>query len=117
MRRERLDLVPVGDDPMYDEQEHDDGKRDGGTDGTSSSTEGVKSAVPNIGETLLKGVANGITGLTSLAFFLSFTLFSTFFLLKDGPTIRRFVDRHLGVPVSVASVVTGDMLNSLRRTS
>jgi len=88
---------------------------DAGADGTSSSTEGVKSAVPNIGETLLKGVANGITGLTSLAFFLSFTLFSTFFLLKDGPTIRRFVDRHLGVPVSVASVVTGDMLNSLRR--
>ncbi len=88
---------------------------DAGADGTSSSTESVKSAVPNIGETLLKGVANGITGLTSLAFFLSFTLFSTFFLLKDGPTIRRFVDRHLGVPVSVASVVTGDMLNSLRR--
>jgi predicted PurR-regulated permease PerM len=88
---------------------------DAGADGTSSSTEGVKSAVPNIGETLLKGLANGITGLTSLAFFVSFTLFSTFFLLKDGPTIRRFVDRHLGVPVSVASVVTGDMLNSLRR--
>jgi predicted PurR-regulated permease PerM len=88
---------------------------DAGTDGTSSSTEGVKTAVPNIAETLLKGVANGITGLTSLAFFLSFTLFSTFFLLKDGPTIRRFVDRHLGVPVSIASMVTGDMLNSLRR--
>jgi predicted PurR-regulated permease PerM len=88
---------------------------DAGADGTSSSTEGVKNAVPNIGETLLKGVANGIEGLTSLAFFLSFTLFSTFFLLKDGPTIRRFVDRHLGVPVSVASVVTGNMLSSLRR--
>jgi putative heme transporter len=88
---------------------------DAGADGTSSSTEGVKSAVPNIGETLLKGLAGGITGLTSLAFFLSFTFFSTFFLLKDGPTIRRFVDRHLGVPASVASVVTGDMLNSLRR--
>jgi putative heme transporter len=88
---------------------------DAGADGTSSSTEGVKGAVPNIGETLLKGLAGGITGLTSLAFFLSFTFFSTFFLLKDGPTIRRFVDRHLGVPASVASVVTGDMLNSLRR--
>jgi putative heme transporter len=88
---------------------------DAGADGTSSSTEGVKSAVPNIGETLLKGVAEGITGLTSLAFFLSFALFSTFFLLKDGPTIRRFVDRHLGVPVSVATVVTENMLSSLRR--
>jgi putative heme transporter len=88
---------------------------DAGADGTSSSTEAVKHAVPNIGETLLTGVASGVAGLTSLAFFLSFTLFSTFFLLKDGPTIRRFVDRHLGVPVSVASVVTGNMLTSLRR--
>jgi predicted PurR-regulated permease PerM len=44
----------------------------------------VKSALPTMGETLLKGVAGGISGLTSLAFFLSFTLFCTFFLLKDG---------------------------------
>jgi putative heme transporter len=89
--------------------------QDAGADGTSGSKEDAKSAVPAIGETLLKGVAGGITGLTSLAFFLSFTLFSTFFLLKDGPTIRRFVDRHLGVPVAVASVVTGDVLTSMRR--
>ena len=89
--------------------------QDTGADGTSGSKEDAKSAVPAIGETLLKGVAGGITGLTSLAFFVSFTLFSTFFLLKDGPTIRRFVDRHLGVPVAVASVVTGDVLTSMRR--
>jgi predicted PurR-regulated permease PerM len=89
--------------------------QDAGADGTAGSKEDAKSAVPAIGETLLKGVAGGITGLTSLAFFLSFTLFSTFFLLKDGPTIRRFVDRHLGVPVAVASVVTGDVLTSMRR--
>jgi predicted PurR-regulated permease PerM len=89
--------------------------QDAGADGTSASKEDAKSAVPAIGETLLKGVAGGISGLTSLAFFLSFTLFSTFFLLKDGPTIRRFVDRHLGIPVSVASVVTGNMLTSMRR--
>jgi putative heme transporter len=88
---------------------------DAGIDGTSSANDSVKSAVPNIGETLLKGVAGGIEGLTSLAFFLSFTLFSTFFLLKDGPTIKRFVDRNLGVPVEVARVVTGNVLNSLRR--
>jgi predicted PurR-regulated permease PerM len=88
---------------------------DAGIDGTSSANEGVKSAVPTIGETLLKGVAGGISGLTSLAFFLSFTLFSTFFLLKDGPTVRRFVNRHLGIPVEVANVVTGNMLSSLRK--
>jgi putative heme transporter len=89
--------------------------QDAGADGTAGAKEDTKNAVSGIGETLLKGVAGGITGLTSLAFFLSFTLFSTFFLLKDGPTIRRFVDRHLGIPVSVASVVTGNMLNSMRR--
>ena len=33
-----------------------------------------------------------------MVFFLSFTLFATFFLLKDGPVVRRWVDRHLGVP-------------------
>jgi predicted PurR-regulated permease PerM len=88
---------------------------DAGIEGTSSASEGVKSSVPEIGETLLKGVASGISGLTSIAFFLSFTLFSTFFLLKDGPTVRRFVNSHLGIPVAVANVVTGNMLSSLRR--
>jgi putative heme transporter len=89
--------------------------QDAGADGTSDAKEDAKGAVPAIGETLLTGLAGGITGLTSLAFFLSFTLFSTFFLLKDGPTIRRFVDRHLGIPAAVASVVTGNVLSSMRR--
>jgi predicted PurR-regulated permease PerM len=88
---------------------------DAGVEGASSANEDVKSAVPNIGETLLKGVASGISGLTSLVFFLSFTLFSTFFLLKDGPNVRRFVNSHLGIPVSVANVITGNVLSSLRR--
>jgi predicted PurR-regulated permease PerM len=88
---------------------------DAGVDGTSSANASVKSSVPEIGEALLKGVAGGISGLTSMAFFLSFTLFSTFFLLKDGPTVRRFVNSHLGIPVEVANVVTGNMLSSLRR--
>jgi predicted PurR-regulated permease PerM len=60
-------------------------------------------------------VAAGISGLTSLAFFLSFLVFSTFFLLKDGPVFRRFADRHLGVPQPVATIVTGRVLNSMRR--
>jgi len=63
----------------------------------------------------MQGIAGGIQGLTSAALFLSFTLFSTFFLLKDGPAVRRFVDRHLGVPVLVASMVTGNVLQSMRR--
>jgi putative heme transporter len=88
---------------------------DAGGDGASSAADQAKQDVPAIGETLLKGVAGGIAGLTSLAFFLSFTFFSTFFLLKDGPTIRRFVERHLGIPEDVARVVTGNVLSSLQR--
>jgi predicted PurR-regulated permease PerM len=78
-------------------------------------SQGIKSAVSGSGGTLLKGVAGGIDGLTSLAFFLSFTVFSLFFLLKDGPTIKRFVDRHLGLPRPLASAITGEVVHSLQR--
>ena len=50
-----------------------------------------------------------------MAFFLSFFFFSTFFLLKDGPVFRRFLDRHMGIPQAVATVVSGNMIVSLRR--
>jgi predicted PurR-regulated permease PerM len=88
---------------------------DAGANGTADTKEDVEQAVPNIGSTLLRGVVDGIKGLTSTAFFISFALFSTFFLLKDGPSIRRFIDNHLGVPSDVATVVTGNVLSSLRR--
>jgi predicted PurR-regulated permease PerM len=71
--------------------------------------------VPEIGSTLLNGIAQGISGLTSLAFFLSFLIFSTFFLLKDGPVFRRFVDRHLGIPQPIATIVTGRVITSLQK--
>ena len=83
--------------------------------GAQSATDDVTTAVPEIGGTLLKGVAEGISGLTSLAFFLSFLIFSTFFLLKDGPVFRRFVDGHLGIPRPVATIVTGRVVTSLQR--
>ncbi len=88
---------------------------DTGAGGTSDTTEQVKSSTAQTGKTLLQGVANGISEVTSLIFFLTFTIFSTFFLLKDGPTARRFLDRHLGVPREVATVVTGNVVRSLRR--
>ena len=88
---------------------------DAGAGGTSSTADQVKSSSAETGKTLLQGVANGIAGVTSLVFFLTFTAFSTFFLLKDGPIVRRFVDRHLGVPQEVAEVITGNVIRSLRR--
>jgi predicted PurR-regulated permease PerM len=57
----------------------------------------------------------GIEGLTSLVFFVTFAVFATFFLLKDGPIVRRFIDRHLGVPLPVATTITGNVVKSMRR--
>jgi len=88
---------------------------DAGAGGTSSTTADVKSSTAQTGKALLQGVATGIKELTSLVFFLTFTAFSTFFLLKDGPAVRRFVDRHLGVPPDVATIITGNVMRSLRR--
>ena len=46
---------------------------------------------------------------------MTFSAFATFFLLKDGPSVRGFIDRHLGVPAEVATVITGNVIKSLRR--
>ncbi len=88
--------------------------KDTGVD-SPSTTDNATSGTATTGKTLLQGVVNGIQGLTSLVFFLTFSAFATFFLLKDGPVVRRFVDRHLGVPASVATVITGNVIQSLRR--
>jgi predicted PurR-regulated permease PerM len=86
-----------------------------GANGTSDTTESAKQGISESGHTLLQGLAEGIQGLTSLVFFLTFSAFSTFFLLKDGPTVRRFVNRNLGVPYEVAAVITTNVIKSLRR--
>jgi predicted PurR-regulated permease PerM len=82
--------------------------------GSSSAKSEVSSALPQILSTLTEGVINGINGLTSLAFGLSFFMLGLFFLLKDGPSMRRWVDRHLGVPAPAATIITGRVIGSLR---
>ena len=74
----------------------------------------MQKAAPEIRDTLLSGIAKGIGGLKSLLFFLAFATLSTLFVLKDGPVMRRFINRHLGVPEPVADVVTGNVAKSLR---
>jgi putative heme transporter len=88
---------------------------DAGVDDASGATEDVTGGTSQTGATLLQGVTKGIEGLTSLVFFATFTAFATFFLLKDGPVVRRFIDHHLGVPVAVATTITGNVIKSLRR--
>ncbi len=63
---------------------------------------------------LVHGAAIGIEKLSSLVFFLAMTALSLVFLLKDGPTIRSWAERHMGVPPEVARTVTGRTLQSLR---
>ncbi len=63
---------------------------------------------------LLKGAAVGVKVLSSLAIFLSFTALSLFFLLKDGPLIRHWVERHMGVPRAVGHTISQRTLQALR---
>jgi putative heme transporter len=74
----------------------------------------VKKAAPDMISTLVHGVVHGITGLASVLFGLSLAGLGTFFLLKDGPGMRRWVDRHMGVPEPVAYTISGSVIRSLR---
>jgi predicted PurR-regulated permease PerM len=65
-------------------------------------------------QALTQGLLGGIDRLASLAVFLSFTALSLFFLLKDGPQIGGFIERHLGVPVPVAHSMLGRIAGSMR---
>jgi predicted PurR-regulated permease PerM len=87
---------------------------DAGADNPQTATDDVKEAAPEIRKTLLSGVAAGLSGLKSLLFFLAFAILSTLFVLKDGPVMHRFVNRHMGVPEPVANVVTTNIAKSLR---
>jgi predicted PurR-regulated permease PerM len=80
----------------------------------SSATSTAKSAAPHMISTLVHGVVHGIKGLASVMFGMSFAALGTFFLLKDGPQMRNWVDRHVGIPQPVAQTISGSVLTSLR---
>ncbi len=75
----------------------------------------VSSTVPKAFHTFLTGVADGIRGIASLAFGISFTAFAIFFLLKDGPVFRAWLNRHLGVPRAIAETITSGVVLAIRR--
>ena len=74
----------------------------------------ASSSVSTSVSALLGGLATGIEKLGSLAFFLALTALSLFFLLKDGPVIRAWTERHLGVPLPLARTIFQRMLEALR---
>jgi putative heme transporter len=89
---------------------------DAGVDssGASSASDHATSGTSETIGTLLSGVVDVVGGLTSIALGLSFALLSLFFLLKDGPSLRVAVERHMGVPEQVAHIITRDVITSLR---
>jgi hypothetical protein len=60
----------------------------------------VSTATTDSVTALLHGVAGGLSALSSIVFFLAMTALSLFFLLKDGPTIRAWSEKHMGVRVT-----------------
>jgi putative heme transporter len=82
--------------------------------GASTAKKDLEADIPKIVSSLTKGVVHGISGITSLAFGLSLALLSLFFLLKDGPAMRGWIDGRLGVPKPVARTITGGVIRSLR---
>ena len=69
-----------------------------GVDNAQGAKEGVQKAAPEVRTTLLGGLAHGISGLKSLLFFAAFATLSTLFVLKDGPIMRAFINRHMACP-------------------
>jgi predicted PurR-regulated permease PerM len=87
-----------------------------GVDSSSASGAAAtaKTAASGMISTLVHGLFNGIRGLASVLFGLSFAALGTFFLLKDGPRMRHWVDRHVGLPVPIAGTISGSVITSLR---
>jgi predicted PurR-regulated permease PerM len=90
---------------------------DAGVDssGASSASETTKDSVSSAAFTFIHGVLGGIEEIASLALGLSFAALSLFFLLKDGPSMRSWVNQHMGVEEHVAQTITANVILSLRR--
>ena len=81
----------------------------------SSATDTAQADTTDAVETLISGIATGISGIASLALGLSFTMLSLFLLLQGGPSMRAWVDGHLGVPTPVGRTITGDVIVAFQR--
>ena len=80
----------------------------------NDATDDAGSSASSAAGALLQGLGSGLKDLSSLAFFLALTALSLFFLLKDGPLIRAWAERHTGMPAPVAHGVSSRVLQSLR---
>jgi putative heme transporter len=79
-----------------------------------ASVQHASSTTSDAVSALLEGLATSVSTLSSLVFFLALTALSLFFLLSDGPVIRAWAERHIGVPTRVARTITQRVLQALR---
>jgi predicted PurR-regulated permease PerM len=84
------------------------------TSEAQSAGDDASAGVSGAYHALLSGLGTGVKAFASLAVFLAFTALSLFFLLKDGPVIRAWTERHIGIPPAVAGTITQRVLQSLR---
>jgi predicted PurR-regulated permease PerM len=84
------------------------------SDSASNANKDASASLSGAFHTLVNGVTGGLSKLASIAVFLSFTVLSLFFLLKDGPSIRNWLERHMGVPVTVAHTIGDRTIGSMR---
>lgn len=83
-------------------------------DSADKATKHGSSGTTDAAAALLHGLLASVAKLSSLAFFIAMVVLSLFFLLKDGPVIRGWVEDHLPLPRSVARISTDRVLGSLR---
>jgi predicted PurR-regulated permease PerM len=83
-------------------------------DTAQSAKQDTSSTASQAVSALLGGLGTGIKELSSLVFFLAMTALSLVFLLADGPKIRVWGERHMGVPAPVARTISSRTLQSLR---
>lgn len=80
----------------------------------ASAQHSVEQGASKSASSLLKGAGQVIGSLSSIVFGLAMVLISMIFLLKDGPQIRAWGERHMGVPQDIAHVISGRLIGSLR---
>jgi putative heme transporter len=80
----------------------------------ANAKQDASGSISNAFHFLLNGLGTGLRELGSLAVFLSFTILSLFFLLKDGPSIRIWLERHMGVPHPVARTISTRTIGSMQ---
>jgi predicted PurR-regulated permease PerM len=80
----------------------------------ANAKQDASSSISSAFHFLLSGLGTGLKELAGLAIFLSFTVLSLFFLLKDGPGIRRWLESHVGLPQPVARTISRRTIGSMR---